>query len=184
LANNSRVKRALETFQQAAGASADESVSEYDSVENLKPKSIQRLARPIERAFEAAGLDPSKAIDWKIMVVLFASAVYAGKGPGQPKRWKKKRLRRLVKDIEEIKKGHREASELKCCQLLVKKKDGKRSYEGKNPDTLRRALQSAKQLDKGAHRPAGPETAVVFAEMQKCIEEKPEVWSYLRSTGK
>jgi hypothetical protein len=122
--------------------------------EKVRPKFV----RAMERACTALGIDPDNERDRKFLLIVLVIAVFGGRGPGQPKRWPKKKLVRLRKDVEDIGKRFPDAkSELKRCELLVKLKRDYPMYEDYNPRTLVRALQNAKRSHGSRHLPSHAE---------------------------
>lgn len=127
-----------------------------------KGEAARLLYKPLKRAFADAGLNMRVDGDWKTLSIRLAAVMYGGRGPGQPKRWTKKRLRKLVEQIDKIKLeyGKLKLSELECCRRLINKSAGG-LYNGVGKSTtLRRRLQQAKRLKKAGsatRRPASTE---------------------------
>src|ERR1700680_4208190 len=63
-------------------------------------RQIERvLKRPLESAFEKAKLNIDNQGDRDQLLVWLAWAVYGGKSPGAPRKWRPKKLRRLPEDV-------------------------------------------------------------------------------------
>jgi hypothetical protein len=112
-------------------------------------KLARALTRPLERAFSKAGLDIDNDAHWKQLLIWFAWAHFGARGPGAPKKWTPRRLRRLLSDVDEIRGKLPNLTELEYCKRLIKDNDLYKPYQEKS-STLRRALQNAKALDKQA----------------------------------
>ena len=81
----------------------------------------QIFRKPTRMAFKKAKLDIGN--DGHRMWVLssLAFAVYGGRGPGQPKRWTKRKLRRLRKRISEDPSDTRTTKKKRVAQRLLRK---------------------------------------------------------------
>jgi hypothetical protein len=112
----------------------------------LRRRLARKLERPIGKAFEKSGLNIENDQHWRKLVVLFCVAVYGARGPGQPKKWSKKKLRRLLHDIAVVKVQHPNETEQKWCELLIKIHKNK-YHNVEKAKTLRRVLQTAKRLE-------------------------------------
>jgi hypothetical protein len=133
--------------------------------ETKKYQKIERtLLRPLQKAFETAGLDIDNKAHWEQLLVWLAWAVYGGKGAGAPRKWTPKTLRRLLGAVNELRAEDPTMRETRCCALLSKGKGGQGRYKGKNARTLRRALQNAKALDGKARLLATPVREVLRSE--------------------
>jgi hypothetical protein len=102
-----------------------------------------RYARPVNTAFEEAGLDIEKVGDWIKLTICFCAVVY-GRGRGQAPTWSFQGYEQLLKDIAEIKSANPDDNEEKWCKKLIKKNQG--TYNGvSKASRLRRILQDAKK---------------------------------------
>jgi hypothetical protein len=110
----------------------------------------QKFRKPMRIAFKKARLDIGNDVHRLLVLSTLASAVYRGRGPGQPKRWTKRKLRRFRKRISEIQAEHPNDTEEACCERLLRKTKKHRYNKVDNAKTLRRVLQTAKQLDQDA----------------------------------
>jgi hypothetical protein len=122
------------------------------------------LLRPLQKAFETAGLDIDNKAHREQLLVWLAWAVYGGKWPGAPRKWSPKNLRRLLDAVNELRAKDPTMRETRCCELLSKGKGGQGQYKGKNPKTLRRVLQAAKALDRQARLLATPVRDIMGSE--------------------
>jgi hypothetical protein len=132
----------------------------------LVRKIARKLARPLDLAFKNAKLDSGNKEHWPLLTIQLAWAVYGTRGPGAPKSWTKKRLRRLLADVRNIKIDDPRLSELECCKLLVK--------EGKYKETattLRRVLQTAKKRDKESRLLAAAREPAVVSEVATVLKK-------------
>jgi hypothetical protein len=121
----------------------------------------KKWARSTERAFEQTKLDPNNDAHWTILLSVLARAMCGGKGRGQPKRWNKKKLRRLREDVAQIKAENPDATELECCEILLKRKDLPRRYQDiSEATTLLRVLQKAKASDRDKSSKQRPDLQV------------------------
>jgi hypothetical protein len=101
----------------------------------------RRLKRSVDITFNKAGLDVENDEHWRRLALLFCAAIY-GKSPGTPKKWKKKDLRQLLHDVNELKGRKPEKSDKEYCAELCGC-DGYGRHKVQNPRTLRRVLQTA-----------------------------------------
>jgi hypothetical protein len=133
--------------------------------ETKKYQKIERtLLRPLQKAFERAGLDIDNKAHREQLLVWLAWAVYGGKWPGAPRKWSPKNLRRLLDAVNELRAKDPTMSETRCCELLSKGTGGQGRYKGKIARTLRRVLQKAKALDRQAQLLATPVRDVLGSE--------------------
>jgi len=130
---------------------------------------LQRFGKPIRTAFKEAGLNFRNEMDRLVVLVVLASAVYRGRGPGQPKRWSRRRLQRLRSDVARIQAKYPKEKELACCKRL-KKESGKRRYD-LNPRTLLRQLQTAKRLEKDAELIASTRDGAVVTDLTNVLNK-------------
>jgi hypothetical protein len=141
MARKPSVKKLVKTFSKLIAEPTDtENWSEAQRTKRRR-QLARKMIKPLSRAFEDAGLDLDNSKHWEQMLFVLIAAVYAGRGPGKPKRWSNKRLRRLRSEVEEISAKDPKLTELNCCEKLVKDK----TYD-KKPKTLLRKLQDAKNL--------------------------------------
>jgi hypothetical protein len=105
---------------------------------------IRLLAKPLNTAFEETGLDAENDDDWKKLAVFLSAAVFGGRGPGHPKRWSTKKLRRLTAEFDKIRVKHPSFTEERCCKELIRESGGEYNKVTK-ATTLRRVLQTAKR---------------------------------------
>jgi hypothetical protein len=110
----------------------------------------QILSKPMRMAFKKARLDIENDDHRVLVLSTLAFAVYGGRGPGQPKRWTKRKLRRFRKRISEIQAEYPNDKEEACCERLLRKEKNHRYNKVDNAKTLRRVLQTAKRLDQDA----------------------------------
>jgi hypothetical protein len=126
-----------------------------------------KLARPLELAFKKAKLDSGNEEHWTQLTVQLAWTIYGTRGPGAPKSWTKKRLRRLLADVRNIKIDYKRlSSELDCCRQLVK--------EGKYRETattLRRVLQTAKKQEQESGLLAAAREPFVVSEVATVLKK-------------
>jgi hypothetical protein len=125
----------------------------------------RRFRKPLREAFKKAGLDTKNENHWVILSLVFASLVY-GKGPGRPKTQTKKKLYRLLKNVEQIKAVDARLSELDACRRLIKSRG---RYQNANAKTLRRQLQTAKRSDNDAKLLLAAKANATATEMTKAI---------------
>jgi hypothetical protein len=110
----------------------------------------QKFRKPMRMAFKKARLDIENDDHRVLVLSTLASAVYGRRGPGQPKRWTKRKLRRFQKRISEIQAEYPNDKEEACCKRLLRKTKNHRYNKVDNAKTLRRVLQTAKRLDRDA----------------------------------
>jgi len=134
---------------------------------------VRRIARPIDKAFTKAGLDIKKQKDWKTLVILFCVAIYGGRDAGQPKRWSKKKLRKLRGDISNIKAEYPGDSELDCCKRLLRGRNNGRYNKVESATTLRRVLQTAKRLESNALLIGALKDPAVASDLTEILNQKP-----------
>jgi hypothetical protein len=132
-------------------------------------KLARLLAKPLDKAFERSGLDADNDKHRTQLLVLLAFAVYGGRDRGQPKKWSRKRLRRLKKDLDQIKANNPSFSEAQCCEQLLKDRNSR--YTGK-PSTLMRRLQDAKKLDQEDQLIAASGEESVLSEISKTLKDR------------
>jgi hypothetical protein len=113
-------------------------------------KLVRALARPVKIAFEKAGLDVDNDKHWRQLLLWFAWAHYGKKGPGHPKKWTLKKLRRLLNDVDEMRAKNPGLKESTCCERLSKGDGGNGRYKDMKDETIRRVLQRAKALENEA----------------------------------
>jgi hypothetical protein len=104
-------------------------------------KMLAIIERPVRKLFQDAGLDISNMNDWRLIVYVLANGMYSPKGAGRSRRWSKKQIIQLRSDIDNIRKGNSELTDLACCKELVKRNAGNPSYRVA-PSTLLRRLYS------------------------------------------
>lgn len=124
----------------------DAGLSEKDAA---MKKLVKLFTKASAVAFEKAGLDVDEDEDWKFLARIFCAAVYGGRGRGHPKKWSRKKLRRLLADIGDVQAQHPTFSEEKSCGELIRK-SGKQYNKVTNARTLRRVLQAAKRQNLGS----------------------------------
>jgi hypothetical protein len=132
----------------------------------LVRKTALKLARPLDLAFKKAKLDSGNKEHWIQLTFQLAWTVFGTRGPGAPKSWTKKRLRRLLADVRNIKIDDPRLSELKCCTQLVK--------EGKYKETattLRRVLQTAKKREEESRLLAAAREPAVVSEVATILKK-------------
>jgi hypothetical protein len=139
---------------------------ERERYEKLVRKIARKLARPLDLAFKNAKLDSGNEEHWTQLTVQLAWAVYGTRDPGAPKSWTKKRLRRLLADVRNIKIDDPRLSELECCKLLVKKGKFKETAT-----TLRRVLQTAKKREKESRLLAAVREPTVVSEIATVLKK-------------
>jgi hypothetical protein len=119
------------------------------------------LNRPLESAFEKAKLNIDKEEDRDQLLVWLAWAVYGGKSAGAPRKWRPKKLRRLLDDVQALRTDNPKLKEKGCCDLLSKGAVAEGRYKEFKSPTLRRVLQKAKALDREAKVLATPLQEVI-----------------------
>jgi hypothetical protein len=136
-----------------AAKATDQSPSSKPDMSSLKKRWAKlgpKFARAANRACKTLGVALESDQDWKFLMIILVFAVFGGPGPGQPKRWSKKELRRLRHAIDEIRKEKDpEPTEKECCEILIKGKADHGRYDDLKATTLVRVLQNAKNLDEG-----------------------------------
>lgn len=130
-----------------------------------------RLVRASDIAFEKAGLDVDKNEDWKILAVFLSAAAFGARGPGHPKKWTKKKLRRLLADFGNIHAKHPDFSEERCCKELIQESGGQYNKVD-NAKTLRRVLQTAKRQESLSRQIDSLESGEVFAGVSKLTKKR------------
>ena len=130
----------------------------------LKRQIAKTLLRPLQTAFKAAELDIDDKAHWEQLLLWLAWAVYGGKGPGAPRKWTPKNLRRLLDAVNELRAEDPTIRETRCCELLSKGKGGQGRYKCKNAKTLRRVLQKANALDRQARLLTTPVKGIIGSE--------------------
>ena len=154
MAKKMSIKKRLEAIFEVTKPAPDGTTGEEPLSERDKAKRVQQLGRmlekPVRTAFKKAGLDFFNDAHWKGLLVVLAAAVYGGRGPGHPKSWSRRKLRKLRDDVAKIRAEHPGDSELECCKRLIRKSENHRYNNVEKATTLRRILQTAKQLDKDA----------------------------------
>jgi hypothetical protein len=153
LAKQKSVQKKLREFgrqmkaRQAAKAT-DQSPSSKPDRSSLEKRLAPKIARAANRACKTLGVALESDRDWKLLMLILLLAVFGGPGPGQPKRWSKKKLRRLRHAVDEIRKEKDpEPTEKECCEILIKGKADHGRYDDLKATTLVRVLQNAKNLD-------------------------------------
>ena len=147
MAKKNSTKRRLDELLEAIKAARAK-----PKIEGGKPSKEANLlfavqyAKPVNTAFEKAGLDIERVEDWIRLTICFCAAVY-GKGRGQEPTWSYQEYERLLKDIAEIESANPDDNELECCNRLIRKNQGTYNEVSK-ASTLRRVLQDAKQWKK------------------------------------
>jgi hypothetical protein len=118
------------------------------SSESGPSKAAEKTQRILDRAtkavFKKAGLNINDIEHWQLLLPWLAWAIY-GRNPGHPKRWSKRKLRRLLADVMALQSKNTKLTEEACCAQLIK--DNHYLDMGVTKDTLRRRLQEAKKLD-------------------------------------
>jgi len=109
--------------------------------DKTRRKSVRLLRKPLRTLFKKAGADINNDDDWYELLSFIAWAIYS-KDPGHPKKWTKKKLRRLLADVTELKSSNRNLNEEACCKELTSRP----RYSDITVPTLRRQLQQAKKL--------------------------------------
>ena len=95
-------------------------------------------------------------------MIILVIAVFGGRGAGQPKRWSKKKLHHLRESVNEIRSNDPDGTtELKCCEILKKRKAERGRYDHLKATTLLRILQKAKTLDEDNRVPTVSEVEQV-----------------------
>jgi hypothetical protein len=129
--------------------------------EKKRRKIAKALLRPLETAFKKEGLDIDKKRHWDQLLIRLAWAVYGPRGPGAPRKWTPKRLRRLLGNVHALRTDNPALTETACCDLLSKGKGAEGRYKDIKSETLRRALQTAKRQDQTAKMLSTPLKEVV-----------------------
>lgn len=122
----------------------------------LTRKAANKVLECLTRAFEVAGRDIESEKDWKLVTMWLAVSVFAGRGVGHPLKWTRKRMLRLIRDVEGVKADRRarglSETDLACCRDLLgrppyNKFKGKR-YQAFTASALRRRLVEARRTTK------------------------------------
>ncbi len=108
----------------------------------LQQQALDGMIRSVARAFDEAGLDPSREADWHTLAIVLAAALYGGKRPGHPKVWTKTALSALVAAVVNKQLEKPNLSDSRSCEFLVKPGG---PYPNMNPKTLRRVLVRARR---------------------------------------
>jgi hypothetical protein len=162
---------ALFPFLHSLGTAAEP--EPYPRSERLARQIERVLRRPLRKAFKEAKLNFESEEDRGQLLVWLAWAVYGGKSPGAPRKWRPKKLRRLLDDVRTLQNMNPGLSETACCNRLSKGKDAGGRYEEFKNDTLRRVLQNAKRLDRKAKVLVTPPNRVVTPGSIGSAGEKP-----------
>jgi hypothetical protein len=133
-----------------APTNSSSTLSEEEASSKTVKQLVWEFGRPVRTAFKKARLDIRNDYHWKILLLTLARAVYSNKGPGKPKTWSNKKLRRLLKDVAEMKTKYPHDAELECCERLIEESPDHHYNDVDNAKTLRRVLQAAKRLHKDA----------------------------------
>jgi hypothetical protein len=136
-----------------AASPSTEKIKKKTGDTNLK-RASRSIAKCLDRAFKEAGRDINRDEDWLIVSMWLAVSLFSGKKRGAPRRWSRRKLLRLVADVERIKlnggaKGGTK-TDMECCRDLVKlprysKMKGKNHTQIK-ASGLRRRLGSARAM--------------------------------------
>jgi hypothetical protein len=122
------------------------------------PKLVKRILKQINRcvdqAFRAAKLDPQNEDDWQVLATWLAVAVYAGRHHrGRPTGWTRRRLLRLIDDIERVRPQlpqDTRPTDKACCDKLIKELPYKNMKGKRNmpltSSALRRNLSRARLI--------------------------------------
>jgi hypothetical protein len=144
-----RAKAVLEIVQnlnrhprQAARNDQQQEKSKDDPPSEDAKKIGKILDRATKSAFKKASLNIDNTEDWAFLLSLLAWSIY-GKDPGHPKRWNKRKLRRLKSKVAKLRLRNPAPTEKSCCEQLT----NDIHYVGLTAPTLRRRLQQAKKLD-------------------------------------
>ena len=137
----------------------------------INKKLVKILMRATAKAFEKAGLDVDSDDDWKTLAALLSAAAFGGRDRGQPKKWSKKKLRRLVVDVANIQAKHPTFSEENCCKELIRESGGEYNKVS-NAETLRRVLQTAKLQSSLSSQIASLKSAPIVAGVSKILKGK------------
>jgi hypothetical protein len=169
-------KKRLKVFFAAMKAAPDKATVNEPLSERNEAKKIRRLSRKlanlIELLFKDAGWDIDNDDDWRRMLLVLAAVIFGGRGPGKPKKWSKKTLRRLRDDVAKIQAESPNLSQLKCCKMLIRR-SAKKNYKGvENAETLRRQLQTSNRLDKGARRVVATGDKPVIPDVQTSLKKE------------
>ena len=164
--------KALFPFLHSLGTAA-EPVSSPNS-ERLARQIERVLRRPLRRASKKAKLNIDNEGDRDQLLVWLAWAVYGGKSPGAPRKWRPKKLRRLLEDVQALRTDNPTLKETACCEMLSQGRGGDGHYKGQKSRTLRRILQKAKALDRTAKVLATPlKDVIVTPELTGSAGKKP-----------
>jgi hypothetical protein len=144
---------------------------EEDSSEAAKVL-VRKFRKPLRMAFKKARLDIRNDLHRMAVLLVLASVVYGGRGPGQPKKWSKKKYRRLLEDIATIKAEHPDFTELKCCEHLINKRRNRRYNNVDNAKTLMRVLQTAKSSHKDAQLTAEERDGAVATHLTNVLKKR------------
>ncbi len=153
-----------------AGARLGPTSKNQSQASHAQVKSAAKLvARCIQLAFEAAGCDTDREEDWRMVAMWLALAVFGGRDAGHPQVWSKRKLLKLVADIDKTKQARRAkglpARDLDCCAELLKhepysKLKGRKDHlDVMTASGLRRRLVEARKA-KGAFDMLGRAGAV------------------------
>ena len=120
---------------------------------SLTKKLANKVYQCLARAFEAAGRDIDREEDWKFVTMWLAVSVFAGRDVGHPLKWNRKRMLRLIGDVEKTKADRRakglSESDLECCRELLKQapyiKFKGNKYKNYTASALRRRLGEARR---------------------------------------
>lgn len=108
------------------------------------------LAKSMETAFVEAGLDADKKAHRRLLLAFLSWAIYGGKDAGRPKKWTKKKLRRLSQAVDAIRADNPMLRDKEAVALL----SWTDRYKTVKASTLRRTLARAKKLKTATTTPA------------------------------
>jgi hypothetical protein len=122
----------------------------------LRNDVAEKLMKPVQDAFEKAGLDLDNEEHRLQMLIWLSYAVYGRATPGAPTKWTAEELQHLLDSVNEVRAHNPKLKDRACCNALSKEQGRGGRYKGINPETLRRELQRAKALQKEAELLATP----------------------------
>jgi hypothetical protein len=97
------------------------------------------LDRSVRKLFQDAELDVYDSNDWITIVYVLALGIYSPKEAGRPRRWSKKQTIQLRTEVDNIRNGNGDLTDLECCEELVKRNASNSRYRVE-PSTLLRRL--------------------------------------------
>lgn len=135
---------------------SDKTIRAAAALDATTLRKTNQYATELQKAFDAAGLDPKNPYSWRTLLEFFALAHFEDPSKrGAPIKWTSQQLCLLLVDFSAAKRRHPGKSDSWLCDQLVKTPDYKAYARGKKisgaaGSSLRRFLQDARNEAKNA----------------------------------